>query len=51
MAEKEGFENVHLENVSNFTKWVRGHEELTLYEPRPVPQKLGVIGLGRSISG
>ena len=25
MAEKEGFDNVHLEPVKNFTKWVRGH--------------------------
>ncbi|MCB0370964.1 MAG: hypothetical protein KDD45_16470 [Bdellovibrionales bacterium] len=51
MAKKDGFDNVHLEPVSNFTKWVRGKEELTLYSPRPTPQKLGVIGLGRSISG
>jgi hypothetical protein len=24
MAIEEGFQNVHLEPVSNFTKWVRG---------------------------
>jgi carboxypeptidase Q len=51
MAKKDGFDNVHLEPVSNFTKWVRGNEALTLYSPRPFPQPLGVIGLGRSISG
>lgn len=51
MAQKEGFDNVRLEPVRNFTKWVRGREELTLYSPRPTPQKLNLIGLGRSISG
>ena len=24
MAKKDGFDNVHLEPVSNFTKWIRG---------------------------
>jgi carboxypeptidase Q len=51
MAQKEGFDNVHLESVSNFTKWVRGNEELTLYSPRPTPTKLGLTGLGGSVSG
>lgn len=51
MAEKEGFDNVRLEPVSNFTKWIRGKEQLTLYDPRSTPQKLSLIGLGRSISG
>lgn len=51
MAIDEGFDSVHLEPVSNFTKWVRGKESLTLYSPRPTPQKLNVIGLGKSISG
>lgn len=51
MAQKEGFDNIRLEPVSNFTKWVRGKETLTLYSPRPTPQKLNVIGLGKSISG
>ena len=51
MAKKEGFDNIKLEPVANFTKWIRGHEELTLYSPRPTPQKLALIGLGRSISG
>ena len=50
-AKKDGFDNVHLEPVTNFTKWVRGKESLTLYSPRPTPQKLGVIAFGRSISG
>ncbi len=51
MAHKEGFDNVHLEPVANFTKWVRGTESLTLYDPRPVPTKLNLIGLGTSVSG
>jgi hypothetical protein len=51
MADKEGFENIRLEPVANFTKWVRGKEELTLNSPRPNPQKLSLIGLGKSISG
>jgi len=25
-AKNDGFDNVHLEPVSNFTKWVRGRE-------------------------
>jgi len=51
MAHNEGFDNVHLESVTNFTKWIRGEEQLTLYEPRPVPQKLALIGLGGTVSG
>lgn len=51
MAEKEGFDNVHLEPVRNFTKWIRGKEELILHSPRPTPQKLDLIGLGKSVSG
>ncbi len=51
MAHNEGFDNVHLESVSNFTKWVRGNEQLIMYEPRPVPTKLSLIGLGTSVSG
>jgi carboxypeptidase Q len=51
MAFNEGFDNIRLEPVSNFTKWVRGVEQLTLYDPRPVPQKLELIGLGLSIAG
>ena len=51
MASKEGFDNVRLEPVKNFTKWVRGVESLTLLEPRPKPSKLDVIGLGGSVSG
>ena len=51
MAQKDGFDNVHLEPVSNFTRWVRGKESLKMYSPRPNPQKLGTIGFGRSPSG
>jgi hypothetical protein len=50
-ARKDNFDNVRLEPVSNFTKWVRGQESLTLYSPRTTPTKLFVIGLGHSISG
>jgi hypothetical protein len=51
MASKVGFDNVHLEQVKNFTKWVRGTETLTLLQPRPLPFKLTVIGLGGSVAG
>ena len=51
MAHKEGFENIRLESVKNFTKWVRGEEELLLHSPRPVPTKLNLIGLGGTVSG
>jgi len=51
MAAQEGFDSVRLEPVPNFTKWVRGNESLTLYSPRPTPQKLGLIGIGRSVPG
>lgn len=51
MAQKEGFENIRLEPVGSFTKWIRGRESLTLYSPRPTPQKLSLIGLGKTISG
>ena len=51
MAVDEGFSNVRLEPVRNFTKWVRGTESLTLLSPRSTPQKLNLIGLGGSIPG
>jgi hypothetical protein len=51
MAYDEGFENIRLEPVSNFTKWVRGKEELILHAPRPEPFRLNVIGLGGTVSG
>jgi carboxypeptidase Q len=51
MATKEGFDNIRLEPVGSFTKWIRGKESLTMFSPRPTPQKLDLIGLGRSISG
>lgn len=47
-AIKVGFENVRLEPVKNFTKWVRGKESLQLLTPRQT--KLDVIGLGASVS-
>jgi len=50
-AVAEGFDNVRLEPVVNFTKWVRGNESLTLYSPRPTPSPLKLIGLGGSVSG
>lgn len=51
MAKDEGFQDVHLESVQNFTKWVRGEESLTLFSPRPVATPLKVIGLGGSVAG
>ena len=51
MAYEEQFDNIRLEPVSDFTKWVRGNEELTLLSPRPFPSKLSVIGLGGSVAG
>ncbi len=42
---------MRLEAVKNFTKWVRGTEELWLHSPRPVPTKLKLIGLGGSVPG
>lgn len=51
MASKIGFDNVRLEPVKNFTKWVRGTESLTLLSPRPKPVNLDIIGLGGSVAG
>ncbi len=51
MAKAEGFDNVRLEAVKNFTKWVRGNEELYMHQPRPVVTPLKLIGLGGSVSG
>lgn len=51
MAKREGFENVKLEPVKNFTKWVRGDESLIMLKPRPFPTPLNVIGLGGSVAG
>jgi len=47
----EGFQNPHLEPVNNITAWVREEESLTLYDPRPFPQKMPMIGLGKSAAG
>lgn len=43
--------DVRLEPVTGFTKWVRGEESLTLFDPRPFPTKLKLAGLGRSVPG
>lgn len=51
MGNEVKFDDSRLEPVNNFTKWVRGHEYLTLLSPRLIPQKLSMIGLGTSVSG
>jgi carboxypeptidase Q len=48
-ARLEGFDNVRLEPVTNFTRWERGDESLLLMDPRPVPHTLKCIGLGWSV--
>lgn len=50
-AQEEQFENIRLESVSNFTKWVRGRESLILLSPRPTQTKLSLTALGGSVSG
>ena len=50
-AQQEQFENIRLESVANFTKWVRGKEALTLLSPRPTSTKLSLTALGGSVSG
>ena len=49
-ADEEGFDNVRLEPVRNFSKWIRGMESLTLRSPRVNPWPLKIIGLGWSVS-
>lgn len=39
-----------LEPVTNFSRWIRGKEELYLLSPRPFPSKLSLIGLGNTPS-
>lgn len=51
MADSEGFDNVRIEEITGFTGWVRGAEELILLSPRTVPTKLNLIGLGDTRSG
>lgn len=46
-----GFDRVVKESLGNITSWRRGKESLTLFDPRPVPQKLAVIGLGKGAPG
>lgn len=48
-ADEEGFDNVRLEPVTNFTKWIRGEESLILQSPRQNYCPLKVIGLGWSV--
>ena len=50
-AQEEQFENVRLESVANFTKWVRGAESLTMLSPRPTQTKLSLTALGGSVAG
>jgi carboxypeptidase Q len=49
--DKEGFENVRLEEVPNVPKWVRGEERLIMLSPRPFPSKIPLVGLGKSVGG
>ena len=51
LAIAEKFDEVRLEPVKNFTKWVRGKESLTLLSPRPIASKLEVTALGFSVGG
>lgn len=51
MLEKDGFENYYLEDVPDVRVWNRGEESLTLYDPRPYPTLIPMIGLGLSIGG
>ena len=50
MTLKEGID-VTLEKVGPFDSWTRLEESLTLYDPRPVPTNLKIIGLGNSVPG
>ncbi|KAM3139128.1 hypothetical protein pb186bvf_008726 [Paramecium bursaria] len=48
---QKDFPDAKKEALKPFKTWRRGEEYLTLYEPRQVPQKLKVIGLGLSEPG
>jgi len=37
MGKDLDFDAVYKDPVTNFTKWVRKEESLTLYDPRPFP--------------
>jgi carboxypeptidase Q len=50
-AQEEQFDNIRLESVSNFTKWVRGKESLIMLSPRPTQTKLSLTALGGSVAG
>ncbi|CAD8186171.1 unnamed protein product [Paramecium pentaurelia] len=49
--EKMGFDRVWKENLGEITSWMRGEESVTLFEPRQIPQKLNMIGLGWTPAG
>lgn len=51
MMEKDGFDNVRLEEIKDVPVWTRGNEYLILKSPRKVPFKIPMIGLGLSIGG
>ena len=46
-----GFDSVYRENLGEIRTWRRMYEGLTLYSPRPVAQKLTLIGLGLGAPG
>lgn len=50
MGKEIDFDDVYRDDIT-FTSWVRGEESLTLYDPRPFPRDLKVIGLGKSVPG
>lgn len=51
IMEKDGFENVRLEEIKDVPVWTRGKEYLVLKSPRKVPFKIPMIGLGLSVGG
>lgn len=46
-----GFVNVKLEKFNYTKKWTRGEEHLTLLAPRKRPQRIPMVGLGKSVGG
>jgi carboxypeptidase Q len=47
LMEKNGFEDVTLEQVPNVDNWVRNIESLVMIQPRQA--KIAMLGLGRSV--
>lgn len=45
------FDSAYRDPLEGITTWKRGEEWLTLYSPRPFPQRLNVIGLGMGAPG